>query len=115
MFRFYQSITQGTGVFPGPKSAKIKLDFFLESEHENRIPNQLVAELWSEATWLEKIFNLLKSVTTINLNLRGAVVVAQLVEWSLPTPGIRSSNLVIGKILSSNCRIEKTKKEKECN
>ena len=37
------------------------------------------------------------------------VVVAQLVEWSLPTPEIRNSNPDISKILSSNCTIEKTK------
>ena len=36
-----------------------------------------------------------------------AVVVAQLVEQSLPTPEIRGSNPDIGKILSSNCKIEK--------
>ena len=35
------------------------------------------------------------------------VAVPQLVEWSLPTPEVRSSNPVIGKIY-----IEKTKKEK---
>ena len=32
-----------------------------------------------------------------------AVVVAQLVEWSLPTPDIRSLNPKICKILSTNC------------
>ena len=32
-----------------------------------------------------------------------AVVVAQLVEWSLPTPEIHSSNPDIGKILSTKC------------
>ena len=31
-----------------------------------------------------------------------AVVVAQLVKWLFPKPGVRSSNLVIGKFL---CRI----------
>ena len=45
-----QFLTQGTGVFPGSKSAKIKFDFFLESEQEKRIPNQLVEEFLSEAT-----------------------------------------------------------------
>ena len=43
-----------------------------------------------------------------------AVVVAQLVERSLPTPEICGSNPDIGKILSTNCPIEKHKyKEKE--
>ena len=41
-----------------------------------------------------------------------AVVVAQLVEWSLPTPEVRSSNPIIGKILSTklsnSCIIEET-------
>ena len=36
-------------------------------------------------------------------------VVAQLVERSLPTPEIRDSNPDIGKILSTNCTLEKTK------
>ena len=36
------------------------------------------------------------------------VAVPQLVEWSLPTPEVRSSNPVIGKIY-----IEKTKKRKK--
>ena len=35
-----------------------------------------------------------------------AVVVAQLVEQLFTTPGIRGSNIVIGKILSTNCTIE---------
>ena len=35
-----------------------------------------------------------------------AVVVAQLVEQSLTTPEIRGSNLVIDKILFTNCTIE---------
>ena len=35
-----------------------------------------------------------------------AVVVAQLVEQSIPTPEIHSLHLVIGKILSTNCAIE---------
>ena len=41
-----------------------------------------------------------------------AVVVAQLVERTLPTPEIRASNPDIGKILSTNCTIEKTKIKK---
>ena len=35
----------------------------------------------------------------------GAVVVAQLVDWSHPTPEIRGSNLKFVKILSTNCVI----------
>ena len=42
-----------------------------------------------------------------------AVVVAQLVERSLTTSEILSSNPVIGKILSTNCIIEKTKIKKK--
>ena len=41
-----------------------------------------------------------------------AVAVAQLVERSLPTPEIHSSNPDIGIILSTNCAIEKTKIKK---
>ena len=41
-----------------------------------------------------------------------ALVAAQLVEQLLPTPEIRSSNPDIGKILSTNCVIEKTKIKK---
>ena len=42
-----------------------------------------------------------------------AVVVAQLVELLLMIPEIRRSNPGIGKILSSNCLIEKTKIKKK--
>ena len=42
-----------------------------------------------------------------------AVVVAQLVEQSLLTPELNSSNLDIGKSLSTNCLIEKTKIKKK--
>ena len=42
-----------------------------------------------------------------------AVVVGQLVERSLPTPEIRSSNPDISEILSSNCKIEQTKINKK--
>ena len=42
-----------------------------------------------------------------------AVVVAQLVEGSLPTPEIRDSNPDISKVLSTNCTIEKTKIKKK--
>ena len=42
-----------------------------------------------------------------------AVFVAQMVERSLPTPEIRSSNPVISIILSSNCLIEKMKIKKK--
>ena len=42
------------------------------------------------------------------------MVVAQLVEWSLPTPVIGGSNPDVGDILSTNCTIEKDEnKEKE--
>ena len=40
------------------------------------------------------------------------VVVALLIERSLATPEIRGLNAVIGKILSTNCVIEKTKIKK---
>ena len=42
-----------------------------------------------------------------------AVVVAQLVERSLPTPDVRGSNPDIGKVLSTNCTLEKTKIKKK--
>ena len=42
-----------------------------------------------------------------------AVVVAQLVEWLLPKPDIRSLYPDIGKILSTNCTIEKIKIKKK--
>ena len=45
--------------------------------------------------------------------LFGAVVVAQLEEQLLPTPEICSSNPDIGKVLSTNCKIEKTKIKKK--
>ena len=38
---------------------------------------------------------------------------AQLVEQSLPTPGIRGLNPDMGKIKSTNCTIEKTKIKKK--
>ena len=41
------------------------------------------------------------------------MVVAQLVEQTLPTPEICSSNPDIDKILSTNCTIEKTKIKKK--
>ena len=41
------------------------------------------------------------------------MVVAQLVERSLPTPKICGLNPDIGKILSTNCIIEKTKINKK--
>ena len=44
---------------------------------------------------------------------RLAVVVAQLVERSIPTLEIRSWNPDIDKILSTNCIIEKTKIKKK--
>ena len=42
-----------------------------------------------------------------------AVVVAQLVEWLLPTPEFRGLNPDIGEILSTNCTIEKKKIKKK--
>ena len=42
-----------------------------------------------------------------------AAVVAQLVERTLPIPEIRASNPDIGKILPTNCTVEKTKIEKK--
>ena len=42
-----------------------------------------------------------------------AVVVAQLVERTLPIPEIRASNPDIVEILPTNCTIEKTKIEKK--
>ena len=41
------------------------------------------------------------------------MVVAQLVERSLPTPEIGGSNPDIGKVLSTNCTLEKTKIKKK--
>ena len=46
------------------------------------------------------------------LPLNGAVVVAQLVEWSLPTPEICGSNPDIDKILSTNCRKDENKERR---
>ena len=40
----------------------------------------------------------------------GAVVVAQLVERSLPTPEVRGSNPVIGKIYIEHCLLSTVKK-----
>ena len=42
-----------------------------------------------------------------------AVVVAQLVERSLPTPEIRGTNPIIGKVLSTNCKLKWKVKNKE--
>ena len=41
-----------------------------------------------------------------------AVVVAQLAEWSLLTPDVRSLKLIIGKILFTNSTFQNTKKTK---
>ena len=49
---------------------------------------------------------------TKNLN-RWAVVVAKLVERSLPTPEIRGSNPNIGKLLSTNCTLNRKDENKE--
>ena len=59
----------------------------------------------------------MESAALLKLDLRifqqWAVVVAQLVEWSLPTSEIHGSNPDIGKILSTNRSIEKTKIKKK--
>ena len=49
----------------------------------------------------------------VNKHTSRAVVVAQLVERLLPTPEIYSLIPDIGKILSTNCTIEKTKLKKK--
>ena len=41
------------------------------------------------------------------------MVVAQMVERSLPIPEIRGTNPDIGEILSTNCTIEETKIKKK--
>ena len=51
----------------------------------------------------------LKQKRSFKLLFPGAVVVAQLAERSLPTPEIWGSNPDIGKIVFTNCTIEKTK------
>ena len=48
-----------------------------------------------------------------NLETTWAVVVAQLVDRLLPSPEVHGLNLVIGKILSTNSIIEKTKINKK--
>ena len=57
----------------------------------------------------EEIRELFSTIT----ELTWAVVVAQLVERSLQTSEIHSSNPYIGKILATNCTIEKTKIKKK--
>ena len=42
-----------------------------------------------------------------------AVVVAQLVERSLPTAEIRGSNPNIGKVLTTNCKLHRKDENKE--
>ena len=44
--------------------------------------------------------NLMRLFQLIKFSIGWAVVVAQLVEWSLPTPEVRCSKPVIGKLLS---------------
>ena len=41
------------------------------------------------------------------------VVVGKLIECSLPTPEIRGSSPGVGKIISTNCTVEKTKIKKK--
>ena len=43
----------------------------------------------------------------------GAVLVAQLVEQLLPVPEIRGSNSNIGKVLSTNCKLNRKDENKE--
>ena len=63
--------------------------------------------------WVVPIVSLLLQFLTISLDSDQAVVLAQLVERSPPTPEIRDSNPIIRKIvstkLSTNFIIEKTK------
>ena len=56
-----------------------------------------------------------KTFFFINFGQNWAVVVAQLVEWSLLTPEVHGSNPVVGKlyILSNVLEKKKTKKETE--
>ena len=48
-----------------------------------------------------------------NIGMARAVVVPQLVEWQFSTPEIRDSNPDIGKILFTNCTMEKTNIKKK--
>ena len=70
----------------------------------------------------EMYLSLQPPITQVELNFKlkdphkrinWGVVVAQLVERTLPTPEIYSSNPDIGEILSTNCIIEKTKIKKK--
>ena len=61
--------------------------------------------------WLLQTFEI---TYEMKIATQWAVMVAQLVERSLPTPEIRSSNLTIGKVLSTYyIQIEKTKVKKK--
>ena len=64
-----------------------------------------------------KTANIFKTRAILTTNTKHktqmAVVVAQLVERSFPTPEIHGSIPDIGKFLSSNCTIEKTKIKKK--
>ena len=66
--------------------------------------------LFSIMIRIERKKKLILSRITLPLS---AVVVAQLVERSLPTPEVRGSNPDIGKVLSTNCTLEKTKIKKK--
>ena len=59
------------------------------------------------------IFEIVEAVLLKRKFLDRAVVVAQLVEQPLWKPEIYSLNPDIGKILSTNCTIEKTKINKK--
>ena len=54
-----------------------------------------------------------KPFGTQSINESRAEVVAQLVEWLLPTPEIHGSNLNIDKVLSTNCNLNRKDKNKE--
>ena len=82
----------------------------LESEHPQIFPDEKMVDVAEGYQWwcLEESRQWLENVTQPNLVLAsgklvpqkgwvGAVVVAQLAEWSLPTPEICGSNPNIGK------------------
>ena len=54
-----------------------------------------------------------KPFGTQSINESRAEVVAQLVEWLLPTPEIHSSNPNISKVLSTNCNLNRKDENKE--
>ena len=54
-----------------------------------------------------------KPFVTQSINESRAEVVAQLVEWLLPTPEIHGSNPNIDKVLSTNCNLNRKDENKE--